>query len=46
MFLNAVRLTTCVIKRLIDVFSVFDSIPDWYKTQDMYDRVDSEDPII
>ena len=25
-------------------FFVFDSIPDWYKTQEMYDRVVSEDP--
>ena len=32
-----------MIKQLIDVFFVFDSIPDWYKTQEMCDRVVSED---
>ena len=24
-------------------FSVFDSIPDWYKTQEMFDRIVSKD---
>ena len=33
-------------KQLIDVFFVFDSIPDRYKTQEMYDRVVSEDPFL
>ena len=27
-------------------FFVFDSIPDWYKTQEMCDRVFSEDPLL
>ena len=34
----------CVIKQLIDVFFVFDSIPDRYKTQEICERVVSEDP--
>ena len=34
----------CVMNQLIDVFFEFDSIPDWYKTQEMSDRVVSEDP--
>ena len=33
-----------VIKQLIDVFFVFDSIPDRYKTQEICERVVSEDP--
>ena len=35
LFLNAIRLKKCVIKQLIYVFFVFDSIPDQYKTQEM-----------
>ena len=35
-----------MIKQLIDVFFVFDSIPDWYKTQEIFDRVVSEDPLL
>ena len=38
-------LKKCVIKQSIDVF-VFDSIPDQYKTQEMCDRVVSEDPFL
>ena len=32
------------VKQLIDAFFVFDSIPDWLKTQEMCDRSVSEDP--
>ena len=46
MFLNALWLKKCVIKQLIDVFFVFDSIPDWYKTQKICDRVVSKDPFL
>ena len=28
------------------MFFVFDSIPDWHKTQEMCDRVVSEDPFL
>ena len=28
------------------MFFVFDSIPDWYKTQEICDRVVSEDPFL
>ena len=35
-----------MIKQLIDVFFVFDSIPDCYKTQEMCDRVISEDHFV
>ena len=28
------------------MFSVFDSVPDWYKTQEWCDRVVSEDPLM
>ena len=33
-------------KQLIDVFFVFDSILDRYKTQEISDRVVSEDPFL
>ena len=46
MLFNAIRLKKYVIKQLIDVFFVFDSIPDWYKTQEMCDRVISEDHFV
>ena len=36
-FLNAIQLKKCVIKQLIVV--LFDSIPDWYKPQEMRDSV-------
>ena len=33
--------------KTVDIcFFVFDSIPDWYKTQEMCDRVVSEDPFL
>ena len=41
LFLNVKRLKNCVIKQFIDVFFVFDSIPDQYKTQEICDIVDS-----
>ena len=40
--MNAIRLKKWVIKQSIGVF-VSDSIPDWYKTQEMSDKVVSED---
>ena len=40
MFLYAIGLKKCV----INMFFVFDSIPDEYNTQEMCDRVVSEDP--
>ena len=46
MFLNAIRLKKCVIKQVICVFFVFDSITDWCKTQGMCDRVVSEDSLL
>ena len=47
MFLNPVILKKCVIKQFIDVFFfVFDSIPDWYSTKEMIDRVISGDPFL
>ena len=45
MFLIGVRLKKSVLKPLIDLV-VFDSIPDQYKTQEMCDRVVSEDPFL
>ena len=36
----------CVIKQLIDIFFVFDSISHQYKTPKMCDRVVSEDPFL
>ena len=46
MFLNAIRLKKCVIKRLIDVFFVPDAIPDQYKTQKTCDIVVSVYPFL
>ena len=34
----------CVIKLLINVFLRFSYIPDQYKTQEMYNRIISDDP--
>ena len=45
MFLNAIRIKKYATKQLINVF-VFDSIPDWYKPQDMCERVAPEDPFL
>ena len=45
MFLNAVRLKKFVIKLFIDIFE-FSSIPDWYKTQEICDRIIFEDPFM
>ena len=39
MFLNAIRLKIYVIKKVIDVFFIFDSIPGQYKTQKICDIV-------
>ena len=33
-------------KPLIDVFCICIFIPDWYKTQEMYDRVVVNDPFL
>ena len=44
LFLNAISLKKYVIKLLMDVFFVFDFIPDRYETQEVCDSVVSEDP--
>ena len=44
LFLNAISLKKYVIKLLMDVFFVFDFIPDRHKTQEVCDSVVSEDP--
>ena len=46
LFLNATTFNKCVINQLIRYLFVFDSVPDWYKTQETCDRVDSEDPFL
>ena len=43
LFLNAIGLKKCVMKLLINLFMFF-YIPDRYKTQEMCDRIISDDP--
>ena len=35
-----------MIKQLLVIFFLFDYIPDWYKTQELCDRADSDIPIL
>ena len=46
MFLNALCLKKVIVKELIDAYFLFDSIPGQYKTQEMCDRVVSEDSFL
>ena len=46
LFLIDIRLKQFVIKLLIHVFLAFIYIPDWYQTQEMCDKVISEDPFM
>ena len=46
MFLIDLKFNKCVIKPLINVFFVFDSVLDQYKTQEMSDRVFSENTFL
>ena len=43
MFLNTLRLNKC--DKVVNICFLY-SIPDWYKTQNMCDRVVSEDPYL
>ena len=46
LYLKAIRLKKCVIKAVNRCFFVFDSIPDWYKTQEKCKKIFSPDPFL